>query len=127
MTDQNQSEIDQLWISYSKDDLWKSISDWWDSASRARVVMLLAMHHKQSLLLSEIVEKAGTAEPTVLQVLRELQDEGVVECREDAPERYAISNESAFLKHLQQCCERTSIAAGMLGTLANWASGKPKS
>lgn len=122
MTDQRDSEIDQLWAKYSKDDLWKQVSEWWESASRARVVMLLAMNHKQSLSLSEIIEKAGASEANVLKVLKELQDEGIVVCH-GQPAAYAIVNEPAFLKHMQHCCERTAVAAGMLGTLAGWASG----
>jgi biotin operon repressor len=122
MTQQPDSEIDELWAKYSKDDLWKQVSAWWESASRARVVMLLAVNHKQSLSLTEMIEKAGTSEANVLKVLTELQNEGVVECH-GQPAMYAIANELAFLKHMQQCCERTAVAAGMLGTLAGWASG----
>ena len=43
MPQPHDSEIDDLWAKYSKDDLWKQVSEWWESASRARVVMLLAM------------------------------------------------------------------------------------
>jgi hypothetical protein len=39
------------------------------------------------------------------------------------PAAYTIANEPAFLRHMQQCCERTAVAPGMLGTLAGWASG----
>jgi hypothetical protein len=46
-----------LWAKYSKDDLWKQVSEWWESASQARVVMLLAMNHKQSPSLTDIIEK----------------------------------------------------------------------
>jgi DNA-binding transcriptional regulator GbsR (MarR family) len=122
MTQPHDSEIDQLWAKYSKDDLWKQVSEWWESASRARVVMLLAMNHKQSLSLTEMIDKAGTSEENVLKVLKELQEEGIVECH-GQPATYAIADEQAFLKHMQQCCERTAVAAGMLGTLAGWASG----
>jgi len=122
MVDKRNSEIDQLWAKYSKDDLWKQVSEWWESASRARVVMLLAMNHKQSLTLTEIIEKAGASEANVLKVLNELRDEGIVAC-DGQPAAYAISNEPAFLRHMQRCCERTAVAAGMLGTLAGWANG----
>ncbi len=122
MTDQRDSEIDQLWAKYSKDDLWKHVSEWWESASRARVVMLLAMNHNQSLSLSEMTEKAGASESNVLKVLNELQDEGIV-ASHGQPATYAIANEPAFLKQMQHCCERTAVAAGTLGTLAGWASG----
>ena len=122
MADQKDSEIDQLWAKYTKEDLWKKVSEWWESASRARVVMVLALNHKHSLPLTEIIEMAGASEASVLKVLKELQDEGIVECH-GQPVTYAIANERAFLKHMQQCCERTAVAAGMLGTLAGWASG----
>ena len=122
MADKRDSQIDQLWAKYSKEDLWKQVSEWWESASRARVVMLLAMNHKQSLTLTEMIEKAGASEANVLKVLKELQDEGIV-ASHGQPAAYAISNEPALLKHMQQCCERTAVAAGMLGTLAGWASG----
>ena len=122
MAEPRDSEIDQLWAKYSKDDLWKQVSEWWESASRARVVMLLAMNHRQSLSLTDIIEKAGASEENVLKVLKELQEEGIVECH-GQPATYAIADEQAFLKHMQQCCERTAVAAGMLGTLAGWASG----
>ncbi len=122
MADQRDSEIEQLWAKYSKDDLWKQVSECWESAIRARVVMLLAMNHKQSLSLTDIIEKAGASEENVLKVLKELQDEGVVGCH-GQPAMYAIADEPAFLRHMQQCCERTAVAAGTLGTLAGWASG----
>ncbi|MEZ6035495.1 MAG: hypothetical protein R3C17_20555 [Planctomycetaceae bacterium] len=116
------SEIDALWAKYSRDDLWQEVSEWWESASRARVVMLLAINHKGSLTLAEIIEKAGASEANVLGVLKELQDEGIVRSQ-GVPENFAIFNEPAFLQHMQKCCERTAVAAGMLGTLAGWASG----
>jgi hypothetical protein len=122
MADQRDSEIDQLWAKYSKDDLWKQVSEWWESASRSRVVMLLAMNHKQSLSLTEVIEKSGSSEANVLKVLKELQDDGSVECYGE-PTACVIANEAAFLRHMQQCCERTAVAAGMLGTLAGWARG----
>lgn len=122
MAEQSDSEIDQLWAKYSKDDLWKRVSDWWESASRARVVMLLALNHQQSLSLTELTEKAGASEANVLKVLKELLDEGVVESH-GQPAMFAIADEPAFLRHMQECCERTAVAAGMLGTLAGWASG----
>ncbi len=122
MADQRDSEIDQLWAKYSKDDLWKQVSEWWESASRIRVVMLLAVNHKQSLSLTEMIEKAGTSEANILKVLKELQEEGIVGCH-GQPAMYGIADEPAFLRHMQQCCEHTAVAAGMLGTLAGWASG----
>ena len=122
MADQRDSEIDQLWAKYSKDDLWKQVSEWWETASRIRVVMLLAVNHKQSLSLTEMIEKSGTSEANILKVLKELQEEGIVGCH-GQPAMYAIADEPAFLRHMQQCCERTAVAAGMLGTLAGWASG----
>lgn len=122
MADQRDSEIDELWAKYSKDDLWKQVSEWWESASRARVVMLLAINHKRSLTLTEIIQEAGASEANVLKVMKELQDDGVVECH-GQPTQYAVANEPAFLRHMQQCCERTAVAAGMLGTLAGWAGG----
>jgi hypothetical protein len=57
MTQPHDAEIDDLWAKYSKDDLWKQVSEWWESASQARVVMLLAMNHKQSPSLTDIIEK----------------------------------------------------------------------
>ena len=122
MKQPHDAEIDDLWTKYSKDDLWKQVSEWWESASRARVVMLLAMNHRQSLSLADIIEKAGASEENVLKVLKELQEEGVVGCH-GQPAMYAIADEPAFLRHMQQCCERTAVAAGTLGTLAGWASG----
>jgi hypothetical protein len=80
MKQPHDSEIDDLWAKYSKDDLWKQVSEWWQSASRARVVMLLAMNHKQSLSLTDTTEKAGASEENVLKVLTELQEAGVVGC-----------------------------------------------
>jgi len=84
--------------------------------------MLLAMNHRQSLSLTDIIEKAGASEENVLKVLKELQDGGIV-ASHGQPAAYGIANETEFLKHLQQCCERTAVAAGMLGTLAGWARG----
>jgi DNA-binding IclR family transcriptional regulator len=84
--------------------------------------MLLAMNHNQSLSLADIIEKAGASEENVLKMLKELQEEGVIGCH-GQPAMYAILDEPAFLRHMQQCCERTAVAAGMLGTLARWASG----
>jgi biotin operon repressor len=122
MKQPHDAEIDDLWAKYSKDDLWKQVSEWWESASRARVVMLLAMNHRRSLSLTDIIDKAGASEANVLKVLKELQEEGIVACH-GQPAAYTIANEPAFLRHMQQCCERTAVAAGMLGTLAGWASG----
>ncbi len=122
MTQPHDAEIDDLWAKYSKVDLWKQVSEWWESASRARVVMLLAMNHKQSLSLTDIIEKAGASEENVLKVLRELQADGAVGCH-GQPAMYAIADEPAFLRHVQQSCERTAVAVGTLGTLAGWASG----
>ena len=122
MKQPHDSEIDDLWAKYSKDDLWKQVSEWWESASRARVVMLLAMNHRQSLSLTDIIEKAGASEENVLKVLKELQEEGVVGCH-GKPAMYSIADEPAFLRHMKLCCERTAVAAGTLGTLAGWASG----
>ena len=122
MTQPHDAEIEDLWAKYSKDDLWKQVSEWWESASRARVVMLLAMNHRRTLSLTDIIEKAGASEANVLKVLKELQEEGVVGCH-GQPAMYAIADEPAFLRHMQQCCERTAVAAGTLGTLAGWASG----
>ena len=125
VADHMNSEIDALWAKYSRNDLWQEVSEWWESASRARVVMLLAINHKGSLTLAEIIEKAGASEANVLRVLKELQDERIVRC-DGAPGNYAIDNEPAFLQHMQKCCERTAVAAGMLGTLAGWASGSER-
>lgn len=122
MKQPHDAEIDDLWAKYSKDDLWKQVSEWWESASRARVVMLLAMNHQQSLSLTDIMEKAGASEENVLKVLKELQEEGVVGCHGQLA-MYTIADEHAFPRHMQLCCERTSAAAGMLGTLAGWAGG----
>ncbi len=63
MKQPHDSEIDDLWAKYSKDDLWKQVSEWWESANRARVVMLLAMNHKQSLALTDIIEKRAHQKP----------------------------------------------------------------
>ena len=122
MQDKKMTEIDQLWKRHSKDELWRSVSEWWESANQARVQMLLAMHHSQGLSLPEIVEQAGSSETKVLQMLNELQAEGVVECRIGTPARFAVSDETAFIQHIQKCCERTAVAAGVIGTLAGWAS-----
>lgn len=122
MADPKNSEIDQLWTRYSKEDLWKRVSEWWESASRARVVMLLAMNHQQELSLDEIVTGAGTSEANVLNVLAEFENEGVIE-RRGQPPRYAVTDEAAFLRHMQLCCQRTAVAANTLGTLAGWAGG----
>ena len=122
MTDQGKSEIDQLWAKYSKVDLWKQVSEWWESASRARVVMLLALHHTEDLSLSEIVQQAGTPEAMVLEVLRDLEKQRVVECHDGISPKYRIADEQEFLKLMHQCCHRTSVAAGVLCTLASWAS-----
>ena len=127
MTDQGNSEIDQLWKRYSKDDLWKQVSEWWESASRARVVMLLALHHSQDLSLPEIVQKAGAPEAIVLQVLGDLEKQQVVECHGGSQPKYRVADEQEFLKLMQQCCHRTSVAAGVLSTLAGWASGTASS
>lgn len=127
MSDQRQSEIDQLWTKYSKEDLWKKMSEWWESASHARVVMLLAMHHNEDLSLTEIVQKAGAPEAMVVQVLEDFEKQQVVECHGSSPPKYRISNEPEFLKLMQQCCHRTSVAAGVLSTLAGWASGVEES
>jgi hypothetical protein len=69
MTEKTTSEFDQLWQQYAKEDLWNRVSEWWESASRSRVVMLLAMHHTEELTLGEIVGKAGESEAFVLAVL----------------------------------------------------------
>jgi hypothetical protein len=39
MKQPHDAEIDDLWAKHSKDDLWKQVSEWWESSSRARVVM----------------------------------------------------------------------------------------
>jgi hypothetical protein len=122
MTDQGHSEIDQLWTKYSKVDLWKQVSEWWESASRARVVMLLALHHTDDLSLPEIVQKAGAPEAMVLEVLRDLEKQRVVECHGGISPKYRIADEQEFLKLMQECCHRTSAAADVLSTLAGWAS-----
>ena len=123
MIDQAKLEIDQLWQRYSKEDLWNRVSEWWESANRARVVMLLAMHHTEELSLPDIVEQTGEPEASVLAVLADLQKQGVVECRVGEPPRYRIGDETKFLKFMQECCQRTTVAAGFLSTLAGWAGG----
>jgi DNA-binding IclR family transcriptional regulator len=87
------------------------VSEWWESASRARVVMLLAMNHRQSLSLTDIIEKAGASEENVLKVLKELQEEGVVGCH-GQPAMYAIADEPAFLRHMHRSCADTRNALG---------------
>ena len=124
MTKKPESEFEQLWQKYSKEDLWNRVSEWWESASRSRVAMLLAMHHNEELSLSEIVAKAGESEAFVLAVLGDLEKQKLVECRGTEVPKYRIGDETAFLKFMQECCLRTSASAGFMSTLAGWA-GKP--
>ncbi len=55
-------------------------------------------------------------------MLKEFQDEWIVACN-DQPAAHAISNAPVFLKHMQHCRKRTTVAGGTFGTLAGWDSG----
>jgi hypothetical protein len=122
MTKKATPEFNQLWQQYSKEDLWNRVTEWWESASRSRVVMLLAMHHTEELSLPFIVAEVGEPKDFVMAVLDELVKNGQVQCIAGDPKRFRIADEDAFLGYIRQCCQRTSAAAGFLGTLASWAT-----
>jgi hypothetical protein len=124
MSDGSTTEFQQLWKKYSKEDLWNRVTEWWESARRTRIVMLLAMHHDEELPLSLIVEKVGESEDFVLSVLNDLERNGQVSSTGDAPKKYRILDEDKFLEYISQCCQRTSAAAGLLSTLASWSTSK---
>lgn len=121
MTDPANPEFRQLWQKYSKEDLWNHVSEWWESAGRARVVMMLAMHHTDELSLNEMVAKVGEPEAFVRSVLADLENQKIVVCRNSEQATFKISDEAALIKFMQQCCQRTSAAAGFMSTLAGWA------
>lgn len=124
MSDDSTTEFQQLWKKYSKEDFWNRVTEWWESARRSRIVMLLAMHHDQETPLSLIVEKVGEPEDFVLGVLNDLERNGQVRCSDNAPKEYRIADEDRFLEYVGQCCQRTSAAAGLLSTLASWSTSK---
>ena len=121
MTEKPESEFEQLWQQYSKEDLWNRVSEWWESVSRSRVVMLLAMHHSEELSLSEIVAKAGESEAFVFAVLSDLEKQNLGVCQGTEGPKYRIGDETAFLKFMHECCRRASASAGFMSTLAGWA------
>ena len=116
-------DFDQLWEQVSREDLWEGLSDWQEHARRARVVVLLGMHHGEEVPLSAIATETGETEEWVSATLAELEQQGTVILSAEHPRRYRIADERRFLEFVAECCHRASVATGHLSALAKWTAG----
>jgi len=118
----DREDIHHLWQQVSKEDLWHEIQSRWGMGDEARVLMLLALHHEDGLLLAEAAAKTGLADAALGQMLGAWESQGLVARSQEAPPRYWIGHEERFLQLMADFFQRVCIEAGHVSTLARWAS-----
>ncbi|MCS6859058.1 MAG: hypothetical protein NZT92_01910 [Abditibacteriales bacterium] len=114
-------DVHTFWQQVSKEELWNEITRRWDAMSRVRVIMLLAMHHKEEMWLSDIAAQTGLNTDWLAATLKDLEDEGIVVRCGSEPPRYHIGDERKFLRYIDKLTYFISVTAGEMSILASWA------